>query len=375
MATPKALYLAESFGGFSTPEITLERIMHYSGHNVGNFAFWNAARLVVDADYRCFPFGTKSWKEDVDLIVIPAANFLNKTADLGWLADLIVNVDKPVVVVGLGAQSEHEDEVPVLKDGTVRFLQEASRRTPFLGMRGAFSAKVCSAYGIENTRVMGCPSLFTSGDRNLAQKVALKWDADVSKVAVHAASIKAHVRIAERFLFNLLQSVPGSSYVLQRPVELMKLVTGEAQTGSDDAYLGRLRTFLAPDLPKERFNQILRQSGLIPYSVDSWRFSLQSHSHSLGTRIHGAMMSLAAFIPTICITHDTRTRELCEVMCVPSYPASKMGQQSSVKEIFQEVRIDADKFEQNRSDKARSYVDLLAGLSLEPSDFLSKNFL
>ena len=373
---PKALYLAENFGSYATPELSLDRIMHFSGHNIGNFAFWNAARKLLDAEYRCIPFGAKAVKkDDVDLILIPAANFLNDTAELGWLADLIVDLDKPVIVMGIGAQSEHENEVPVLKDGTVRFLKEAAKRTPFLGLRGPFSAEVCAAHGVDNVRVLGCPSLFTSPDRELAHKAAAKWHSDIDKVAVHASSIKSHVRSAERFLFTLLQTVPGSSYIVQRPAELMKLIRGLETDEKDEVYLERVRTFLAPDLSRVRFAQILRQTGMIPYSVDSWRFALQSHSHSLGTRIHGAMMSLAAALPTICITHDTRTRELCETMGVPNLPASKIGRTSSVKEIFAEVTIDPEKFEENRSEKAQSYSELFTDLGFSPSTYFKKNFL
>jgi polysaccharide pyruvyl transferase WcaK-like protein len=114
---------------------------------------------------------------------------------------------------------------------------------------------------------------------------------------------------------------------------------------------------------------------MVPYSVDSWKFALRGYSHSLGTRIHGAMISLAAVLPTICITHDTRTRELCEIMKVPSFAANLVRPDSSVKEIFAEVRLAADVFEDNRSTLAKSYDELIRACGFKPSTYFSNGFL
>lgn len=372
----KVVYLAENFGSYHDPAIPFPRLMHYSGHNIGNFAFWNAARKLFDAETTCIPFGAteKRLPKDTDFIVIPAANFLNDTADLGWLADLLIAADKPCVVVGLGAQSDKEERLPVLKDGTIRFLQEASKRTPFLGLRGPFTELVCAQHGITNVKVLGCPSVFTNGDRKLAERIVTAWDQDIDKVAVHAASIKAHVMAAERYLFGLLRTVPGSSFILQRPVELMKLVRGLELSESEQSYVERVRMFLAPDLSMAKFAQLLRQAGVIPYSVDSWSFALQSYSHSLGTRIHGAMLSIASYLPTICVTHDTRTRELCSVLKVPSIGCNKVTATSSVRDIFASTRMDAAEFEDNRSTLASGYKALMSEVGIGPSRYLTQNF-
>jgi len=372
----KVAYLAENLGGYQDPTISMAGVMHHSGHNVGNFAFWNAARKLFDAETICIPFGAtrKALPQDVDYVVIPAANFLNATADLGWLADLIADLDKPCIVVGLGAQSEREEQIPDLKDGTVRFLREAAKRTPFLGLRGPFSEQVCAKYEIANVKVLGCPSVFTNGDRKLAERIVAAWDQEIEKVAVHAASIKSHVMAAERYLFGILRTVPGSSYILQRPVELMKLVRGLELSETEQVYVEKVRQFLAPDLSMIKFSQMLRQTGMIPYSVDSWSFALQSYSHSLGTRIHGAMLSIASYLPTICITHDTRTRELCSVLKVPNVNCNQIKATSSIRDIFAGVRMDAGVFEDNRSTLAAGYKALLKEVGIGPSRYLSSRF-
>jgi polysaccharide pyruvyl transferase WcaK-like protein len=363
----KIAYLAENFGSFTGFDLTYREIMNHSGHNVGNFAFWNAARLLMEGEFKPFGFNSKPAQvKGADLILIPAANFLNETADLGWLADIIEQTDLPCIIVGLGAQSEREALIPKLKQGTVRFLETISKKTLYLCVRGEFSKQVCEHYGVNNVKVMGCPSLFTNQNRSMAKTIRAKWDGEIQKLAIHAASIKAHVRTVERFLFSRLLVHPGSSYILQRPVELMKMTRGE-HSQDDQAYLEKLNQFLCPDLSFSSFSSVVRAYGYIPYSVDSWIFQLKSHSHSLGTRIHGAMMSLAAEIPTICVTHDTRTRELCSVMKVPTIDCSKLSTVNSVSDVFSAVEFEAEGFEENRSVIAASYLELLKSMSVVPS--------
>lgn len=370
----KIAYLAENFGSFSQGNVPISALMHQSGHNIGNFAFWKAGSSLVDAEIRLFGFGAKRSQlhPDTDLIFIPAANFLNPTADLGWLAQLLREVNRPCMVLGLGAQSEREGALPVLKPGTVDFIREAATRTPFLALRGEFSRQVCEHYGVSNVKVLGCPSIFTNTDPKMSERVEAAWGQPVDKLAIHASSIKAHVRQAERMLFSLLAEHPGSSYIVQRPVELMKVIRGEVLNEKEQTYIDTVNQFLAPDLNPDRFRARVRAHGVIPYSVDSWIFSISGYSHSIGTRIHGASLSLAACLPTICITHDTRTRELCQVLKVPSIDCAKVRSHESVRDMFASVRFSADEFETNRSMLAHGYMDLLRTLEIPLSGVLKR---
>lgn len=372
----KALYLAQNYGELGGPMANARSVMHHSGHNLGNFAFWNATRLLLKANTTCIPFGKLKVEdpEDYDLLVVPAANFLNPTSDLGWLADIIEDLRIPVLVFGLGAQSEHDNAPVQLTDGTVRFLQVAAQNTPYLAVRGEYTRSVCAAYGVENVQVMGCPSIFTNPDRGLGKKIEAAADRRVSRVAVHASSIKAHVRDAERYVFGLLQAFPGSSYIVQRPAELIKIILDEATEEKDQAYLARVHEFLAPDMTFEEFIGVLKSSGFLPYSIPSWCFHLRSYSHSLGTRIHGALMSMSAALPTVCITHDTRTRELCETLKVPNIAPGALTRFSSVRDLFMAKKLNGAEFEANRTALAKQYVDLIETAGFTPTKYIRDDF-
>lgn len=370
-------YLAENFGSLPGGSIPLDTVMHLCGHNVGNFAFWNAARKLFDAEVRLFGFGTRTQeltRDNVDFIVIPAANFLNATANLEWLARLICELDKPCVVVGLGAQSEQEKSIPELRPGTVDFLRQAAARAPYLAVRGPFSQRVCEAYGVKNVRVLGCPSIFTNPDRGLGAKIESKWSRRIDKLAIHASSIKAHVRHAERMLYANLAVHAGSSYIIQRPVELMKLARGEALSPADEQYVDRVNAFLAPDHSRTAFDRTIRMAGVVPHSIDSWLFMLEGHSHAVGTRIHGSVLSLSAGLPALCITHDTRTRELCEVLKVPSIDCGAVLSFSSIADMYAARPFSGSEFEDNRTALGRQYKALVSEVGLGPSSYLTKQF-
>ncbi|MBK6669478.1 MAG: polysaccharide pyruvyl transferase family protein [Actinobacteria bacterium] len=68
--------------------------------------------------------------------------------------------DRPVVVVGLGAQAASSGDDVSLTPGTVAYLRALSERTEVLGVRGEFSAATLARIGVSNTLVMGCPSNF-----------------------------------------------------------------------------------------------------------------------------------------------------------------------------------------------------------------------
>lgn len=116
----KVVYLAENLGGYQDPAISMSGIMHHSGHNVGNFAFWSAAQKLFDAETVCMLFSAarKFLPGDIDSIVMPAANFLNATADPA------IGVDWPLPAGGpaLSAKDQRQPglaafETPFADDG------------------------------------------------------------------------------------------------------------------------------------------------------------------------------------------------------------------------------------------------------------------
>lgn len=366
--------LCANLGSFDSPWIgDSDTLMEQSGHNIGNFAFWYAVDKLVAGNKVRLPFGCKAedYAGKIDRFIIPAANFLSSEIHFGWLADFIEALDVPCAILGLGAQSETDQSMPALSEGTLRFLRAVAARTPFLGVRGEYTKSVCEHYGVKNVEVLGCPSLLISANRRLGEVVEAKWAARQRRVAVHAAYIKGNTRNVERRLFEFMDIYPGSAYILQRPVEFLKLLFNETLNESDVEQLKMAAPFLAPDLSYEQFLAKLGQYSHVPYSVESWIAYLRHFSHAVGTRIHGTLLSLAAEVPAVCVHHDTRTVELCDTMMVPSIGVYEFRtDRNTIRELFAHVKMDGKAFDANRARLAGRNRALLAEAGFPVSEHL-----
>ncbi|MGG5811724.1 polysaccharide pyruvyl transferase family protein [Falsiroseomonas sp. CW058] len=372
----KVAYLAENFGRVDRAwSKGGDGLMHHTGHNVGNMAFWYAARMLIDADCHLVGRSTraKDVPDDVRAFVIPAANFLNKDADLTQLAELVRDLDRPCLVFGLGAQAETADKPPALRPGTLSFLQEVAKRTPSLGIRGAFTQKLCGTFGVDNTTVLGCPSVLINPARDLGQRLQRRIDAltEDGPFAIHAACIKSVVQGVERELVRLAQLNPGSAYVVQRPVELIKAVYGEELNEKERAELTRCANFLGFAGRQDKLLAFLRSTLLVPDSIDGWVHGLRRFSAGVNTRIHGTLMCTAAEIPGVCIWHDTRTQELTQELRLPNLSVRAFNEnRHSVRDMFAASGFDAAAFDARRRELARMNAEMIAQAGLAPSHHL-----
>lgn len=140
-------------------------LMDAYGRNTGNILFSEALlRSLKNAQPSTYS-PEREQLEECDAIVIAAANWVNHYDDFTWLAAQLEKHDKPVTIVGLGAQAGLDRAIPVLKEGTLRAIKIIAERSPAISTRGAFTAEVLNFYGIKNTVVTGCPSLLLAGRR------------------------------------------------------------------------------------------------------------------------------------------------------------------------------------------------------------------
>lgn len=357
--------LAENLGAFPAGmPMTAAALMKHSGHNLGNFAFWHASAAMLAQEPVLVPFRARAedYLDRIDALVIAAANWLNGRQDFGWLADLIEGLDVPVVVLGLGAQADEETRIPELTPGSVRFLQAAAAHGPDLAVRGPFSAEVCRAHGVDQVAALGCPSLFLNPDPELGRKVAARWAQLPLRVAQHACTTRPASRAVERALFAATREEAGRFYVCQAPLEWLRVYLAEQRPGAGPA-IEALHRYLAPELAFADFAALLRFRTQVPHSIPAWLHLLRGCSHTLNTRIHGSMIALAAGVPTLCLTHDTRTRELCQRLAVPAIAVDQV-QSVGVEELFASTAFDGEAFDANRAELAARYRELFAAVQV-----------
>ncbi|WP_426955051.1 polysaccharide pyruvyl transferase family protein [Muricoccus radiodurans] len=370
-------YLAENLGtvdrawGRSLPDLLLA-----TGGNTGNLAFWHATRLLFEAEsVHLFSRDARpaSIPSDVEVVVIPAANYLHANSDLGRLAELLRALDRPCLVVGLGAQAETEAAPPRLKPGTLDFLREVSRLSPRLCVRGDFTAEFCRALGVANTVTLGCPSILINPDRRLGETLETRIAALPADgpFAVHAACIKPGLQGVERELARLVRLQPGSSYLVQRPIEMMKAIFGIAiEDPGEAAYYARCAEFLGFATP-DALSAFLRVHAQVPASINDWAHGLRRYAAGVNTRIHGTLIGVAAGLPSLCICHDTRTRELARQLRVPHLaPRDLIDHRHSVPALFAATRFSGRHFDEGRREAAAGYVEAVRAVGLAPSRHL-----
>lgn len=345
--------------------------MSHTGHNTGNLAFIRAGYQMFDSDAVDIVSVNglnAAGLRALDCLMIPAANFLGAHSDMRPTLRVLEQTDCPVLIFGLGAQSDRPDKVPEMRPETVEFLRHVSARTPRIFLRGPYSQWVCSQLGVDNTIVTGCPSVFLNPDRGLGSQIQAGFAAgDISRPAVHACCRKGNLKSVERELVRLCQRSPGSLYIVQRPVEVIRKIYREQLSDADLDYLSGFAKFLGFD-SYARYADFLEVHGYAPVSIESWQALLRRFSVTFNTRIHGTMMGLSAGIPSVCITHDTRTQELSDVLKVPNVSIRDFIEtRYDLRETGARAGFDGAAFEENRTDLAKAYVSAIEDIGLKPA--------
>ncbi|QND44984.1 polysaccharide pyruvyl transferase family protein (plasmid) [Rhizobium lusitanum] len=257
---------------------------------------------------------TEANVEDKDCIVLAAANWLDSTTDFSALYERLRKTNKPIVIVGLGAQSSLNSEIPILKEGTVNLLKLIAERSALVSVRGEFSATVLEKYGIRNIAVTGCPSLLLSGSE---APVLRPFKRELGGQIVIGATrhgfestdlLQLHLyRQALKFgLDQILQSELADMYfslgrlnnrdILTRSSTVVRALYGDSE---------------------RRVAQYLSQKAHVFFDVSEWLAFMSTRSMYVGTRLHGAVASLLAGAPATLIVHDSRTLESARVLNIP----------------------------------------------------------
>lgn len=328
-----------------------------SGANSGNLLIGDGLRKEIK--YTSFgTYGsvyTKSGAEIdslYDLIAIPAANFIYKGFDFGYLADLIEKTTLPCLMVGVGAQFPSKEsflDVTQISIGTVRLLRIVSERSKLIGTRGAFTSDILGKLGIHNTQVTGCPSIYSRLKSEI--KVNKKSIAGKLNVSVNGSrNVYEHSYSPENSKLvesSLIQYAINNScdYVLQNEQPEMHLIYDDV----NDAYMNDVKAIIRRlDLKIDEMQYIdfFRKHGKIFYDLDVWSDYIKAKDFSIGTRFHGNVMAIVNSVPSVIITHDSRTIEMSNFIKIPNISLEKyLELNGNIEKIYEHA--DFTEFEQN----------------------------
>jgi hypothetical protein len=325
------------------------------GTNQGNLLFSESVHRtltrsdaeVVSNHWAAEPERAAALNERYDAFVVPLANAfrLDFSDYLARLTSLIRRLDIPVVVVGVGAQAspgyEAESLAPI--DDVVReFAAAVLDRSATIGVRGEFTADYLARLGFTDVDVIGCPSMFLHGPELPVGTGATSLD-ERSRLAVN---VTPGLDVVRRVVEANASRYADLFYVPQHNDDLDALLYGPSAEG---------RT---PWMALEPTHPLVAE-GRVRFFLDprTWLEGLRDRDFVLGSRLHGCIAGLLAGVPSMLLTHDSRTVELARYHHLPSLPVAELRPDTDASELFE--RTDLDGLRRSQRQRFDTYLAFL----------------
>ena len=304
-----------------------------AGRNYGNLIIGQSAEEITSCPSitERQPYLFTLEKSNPDLTIIRAANFLGPSFDWGNMTSSLERYDSRVAIMGLGSQSTVESDDPaewakhpiVLKEGTERFIRYIAKHCVSIGVRGEFTAFQLRLRGIENVRVIGCPSFYAKPLATLRALRSVPQIVSGEKILFSSTpSILRHPANREALLnFHRICIRAGADMIVQTETDILKARNLLRPHTASLAAVASM--FDLPDAVSAR--GFASQRCHVFTNVDAWRTFCTSYGFSVGPRFHGNMAALQSGVPALFLTHDSRTRELTEALALPSCPISRVS--------------------------------------------------
>ncbi|RAH96527.1 hypothetical protein DLJ53_31945 [Acuticoccus sediminis] len=362
------------------------------GANSGNLMFQYAAAQLLAGPQRHIgrseiPYTDPAALRGAKYVVVPAANHLRLGADWTGFSNFLERARRPLVVLGLGAQSPRlggeRGTIEALKaDPQVSRLAGVIReRAAFVSVRGAFSQTVCAEFGIDNVEVLGCPSALLNPDPEAGAAMAAKLEAaraspevplfGLTAAAPFEIARETEKRALERRLFAWLRA-RGGLYVQQSGGPEAVHAAGRSWQTVPAGARGTIKSVLEPGAGDDEFWSFMARRGRFYTSAPEWMKEMGQLALMLGTRLHGNMAAIAAGTPGVVIAHDSRTGELAETMHLPAVDMEAVMAASSIGEVLAAVRFDGPAFDAWRRRTAATLADRMAALGIGVSAHLER---
>ena len=296
---------------------------HANSINVGNKVWIQGliSALSTPENELFFLDAKESWDEinsKYDKIVYSAANMLCKNY-LGLIenvASIFRNAKIPVYVIAIGAQARSYDDIGQLVKETAKatslFMDSIYSTGGEIACRGFFTKEYLDKVASNSAVVTGCPSLFQNG-RELKIR---KQEAEVSPIFNGNAPFSALSRSYEESIYIDQGDYLNITYDLNSYSPRRYLANSIAKFGRNNVALylaGRIKIF---------------------YDLSEWRNYIRGRGYniSIGSRIHGNIMSLLSGIPAVVFPIDSRTREMAEFYHIPTM--NSKAEYSDIRRLF-----------------------------------------
>lgn len=317
--------------------------------------------LKHDAPERYFDYVN----ENCDAIIFVAQNCLFPGFFGKYLPARFIEkrIKIPIIFMSLGLQFGL-DEKTHLEEADVDSLKALHDRCVSSQVRGDQSAELLNRYGIDNTRVVGCPSLFWSLDRKMKiSKPSLDrvgWTITNMGARPELDTFQTRaIGELSRKSKKLIPICQGGEVVMQRYITARDTLSIGARTDHridipvrqdpvfhdmndktlenddwklldckidqyDTAHLRAQIDQIYAELPSKARKAILDDSF---FALETHEFLRNAKSLTLmaGTRLHGNIMALSQGVPVLFANHDRRVQEMANLFQAPAFDIRDTG--------------------------------------------------
>lgn len=367
-------YVAEHLG-FTDAKTLLSA----TGGNTGNVAFVHSVQSLLSNKYSIVHWGDNAElvNKHYDMLVICCANQIGSHVDLSAWAEKLQEFNLPVVLIGLGAQSDRIGLMPTVPDGTIRFLEvvknlQKNKNQNNIITRGEFSSWVLAELGFESSP-LGCPSLLTSPDPKLGQTCLENQSLKGCKrIMVPGGNPWHKSSIIENKLVDLVNNYHGE-YVLQHPDILFKLLLDESSDLTEKQIEVIEHTFSSIG-KLDSIRSWLVANSVFFADAQNWLNYSRKFSSAIGPRYHGIALPIQVGVPGKVISIDSRTEELAKNTGIPvlSYIDVKTMTVDQLANASLWTQDDADTFDKARKHNSSKYIEFLIANDLTPHNYLTK---
>ena len=337
-----------------------DHLFKLCGGNTGNFAFVFALHKLLspNVDILTWDADPAMVKERYDAIVFACANQLGPHTDLGWLANRLSAMGRPILAIGLGAQTLDTSQPLELTAGTRRWVDviadSAPSSAPNIGVRGLYTQSQLEILGhAARGAVIGCPSNFINPDPALGKSIEKRWATQtIERVAVPAGlQLWPSLQHIEEWLADIVETCNGV-YVAQSEVDMLRMARDEFHSMAPDV-IEQLRSYIRPKLNTADFVRWARRYATTFIDAASWMDAMRKFDFVVGPRFHGVMLAIQAGIPGAVIAHDSRTFELCQTIGIPVRDHMDIKEEFGIHDLSSMFSFDGNAYDQKRATLAR----------------------
>lgn len=250
---------------------------------------------------------------EFDVFVVPLANAFREDFEpnLKRLTDFIERLTIPVVVVGVGAQTNTSyDTEPLgsIAPSVKKFVSAVLDRSTSIGVRGEFTANYLASlgFGNEHVNIIGCPSIFLHGPNfQITKEIGTITTASALATNYSPKTLNAG---EGNWIATMAKQYDNLDVILQDAHDLRLLLWGYSPLNEDKSQI-------------DHFDHPLYQQGRLKMFVDAWPWIdyMKKRDFVFGTRFHGNVSAILAGTPAHILAHDSRTLELAKFHHIPHH--------------------------------------------------------